>query len=54
MNFVNAAAMALFGKTFVALRYPLALLTLVQAGLIFMLLRPRGAALAAAGAAPCA
>lgn len=54
VNFVNAAAMALFGKTFVALRYPLALLTLVQAGLIFLLLRPRGAALAAAGAAAMA
>lgn len=50
VNFVNAAAMAVFGKTFVALRYPLALLTLVQAGLIFLLLRPRGVALAAAGA----
>ncbi len=50
INFVNAGALALFGHKLVSLRYPLALLTLIQACLVFALLLPRGTAVAVAGA----
>jgi hypothetical protein len=49
-NFVNAAALWLFGGELVSLRYPLAALGLVQAGLIYFLLLPRGILLAGSGA----
>jgi len=49
INFVNAAAMAIFGSKLVVLRYPLVLLTFIQTGLVFFFLLPRGAAVAAAG-----
>jgi len=50
VNFINAASMALFGSKLVALRYPLAFLTLVQVCLIFFLLRSKGLVPAVAGA----
>ena len=50
INFVNALAFALFGERLVAMRYPLAVLTLLQAVLVFGLLRPRGPIVAATGA----
>ena len=50
INFVNAAALALFGDRLVSMRYPLAALTLLQACLVFLLLRPRGLPVATAGA----
>jgi len=50
INFVNALAFALFGERLVAMRYPLAVLTLLQAVLVFTLLRPRGPIVAATGA----
>lgn len=50
VDFVNAAAFSLFGVRLVSLRYPLAILTVVQSGLIFLLLRPRGAVAASIGA----
>ncbi len=49
INFVNAGALALFGLDLVSLRYPLALLTFLQACLVFGMLRPKGAVVAAAG-----
>ncbi len=49
-NFVNAAALWLFGGELVSLRYPLVALGLVQAGLVYFLLLPRGALLAGSGA----
>jgi hypothetical protein len=51
INFINAAALALFGDRMVSMRYPLAGLTLLQSCLTFVLLRPRGLLVAAAGAA---
>jgi hypothetical protein len=50
INFVNAAAFSIFGLRMVSLRYPLAALTVLQAGLIFLLLRPRGLVAAVIGA----
>jgi hypothetical protein len=50
VNFVNAAAFSIFGRRMVSLRYPLAALTVLQAGLMFLVLRPRGLAPAAIGA----
>ena len=49
VNFVNAAAFSLFGMRMVSMRYPLALLTVIQAGLMFLLLRRGGAATALIG-----
>jgi hypothetical protein len=43
VNFANAAALALFGMDLVSLRYPLALLTLLQCALLFGLFAPLGA-----------
>ncbi len=54
VNFANAAAFALFGTKLVSLRYPLAVLTFIQVCLIFFLLLPRGALVAAAGASAMA
>ncbi len=51
-NFVNAAALWLFGEDLVSLRYPLAAMGFLQSCLIFLLLLPRGvlAAIAASAA----
>ena len=49
VNFVNAAAFSLFGVRIVSMRYPLALLTVIQAGLMFLILRRAGAATALIG-----
>jgi hypothetical protein len=49
INFVNAAALALFGADFVSLRIPLAILTVLQALAIFFVLRSRGTIPAVAG-----
>jgi dolichyl-phosphate-mannose-protein mannosyltransferase len=42
INFVNAAALGLFGSDLVSLRYPLVLISLAQAVLIFALFRRKG------------
>jgi hypothetical protein len=42
IHFINAAALWLFGRTLVSLRYPLVLITLAQACLVFFLFRSRG------------
>jgi hypothetical protein len=49
IDFVNAGAMALFGRRLVSLRYPLVLVSLVQSLIVVWLLRRRGPALAAPG-----
>jgi hypothetical protein len=51
VNFLHAAALWLFGEDLVSLRYPLALLTVLQSALVFLLLRARGPIYAAVGAA---
>lgn len=43
VNFVNAAMLALLGESMVSMRYPLAVLGVVQACLMFALFAPRGA-----------
>lgn len=50
INFANAAAFSIFGIRMSSLRYPLAVLTVVQSGLMFLLLRPRGLVVAIVGA----
>jgi hypothetical protein len=50
VDFVNAAAFSLFGVRLVSLRYPLVILAVIQSGLAFLLLRPRGLAAAVIGA----
>lgn len=54
INFTNATAMALFGRRMVSLRYPLAFITLLQSGAIFLLFRRRGPWLAALAAVTAA
>ena len=49
VNFVNAAAYSLFGVRIVSMRYPLALLTVIQAGLMFLILKRGGAVTALIG-----
>jgi hypothetical protein len=49
INFANALAFRLFGLDLVSLRYPIVLLGMVQALLVFRLLEPRGLATALAG-----
>src|SRR5688572_7865476 len=49
INFVNAAAFSLFGVRMVSLRYPLALLTVIQAGLMFLVLKRGGVTTALIG-----
>jgi 4-amino-4-deoxy-L-arabinose transferase-like glycosyltransferase len=41
-DFANAAAFSLFGVRIVSMRYPLAVLTVIQAVLLFLILRRRG------------
>ena len=48
VNFINAAALYLFGPSLLSLRYPLALIALLQSALIFFLFRSQGAILAGA------
>ena len=50
INFTNAAALAIFGREMVSLRYPLVLLGLAQCLLVFLILRPAGLLAAAVGA----
>lgn len=50
VNLLHALAFRLFGEDLVSLRYPLALLTIVQAWLAVLLLRPRGIVPAAVAA----
>ncbi len=42
VDFVNAAAFSLFGVRMVSMRYPLALLTVIQAALMFLILKRGG------------
>jgi hypothetical protein len=49
INFVNTAAFSLFGLRMVSMRYPLALLTVIQAGLMFLVLRRGGTVTALIG-----
>jgi hypothetical protein len=49
IDFVNVAALSLFGVRLVSMRYLLALLTVVQAGLMFLILKHGGAATALIG-----
>ena len=49
VNFVNATAFSLFGVRIVSMRYPLALLTVIQAGLMFLVLKRGGVAMALVG-----
>ena len=46
VNFINAAALYVFGPSLVSLRYPLALIALVQSILLFFLFRSHGAMMA--------
>ncbi len=48
VNFINAAALYLFGPSLLSLRYPLALIALAQSALLFFLFRSQGAMLAGA------
>src|SRR5215213_2406754 len=50
INLTNAAAFSLFGVRLVSMRYPLAVLTVIQAGLMFLILRNRGFTTAIVGA----
>ncbi len=46
VNFINAAALYVFGPSLLSLRYPLALIVLIQSILLFSLFRSYGAVLA--------
>jgi len=46
VNFINAAALYLFGPSLLSLRYPLALIALAQSVLVFFLFRSQGAIMA--------
>ena len=48
VNFINAAALYLFGPSLLSLRYPVALIALTQSALLFLLFRSHGAMLAGA------
>ena len=50
VNFANAGALALFGRELKSMRYPLAILGIVQCLLVFLLLRPVGLLAASVGA----
>jgi len=49
-HLANAAAFSLFGVRIVSMRYPLAVLTVIQAGLMFLILGNRGISTAIVGA----
>lgn len=46
INYVNALAMAVFGETLLSMRYPLVLMGLIEAGLIYWLVAPSGRVIA--------
>ncbi len=48
INFINAAALYVFGPSLLSLRYPLVLIALAQSALLFFLFRSHGAMLAGA------
>lgn len=48
VNFINAAALYLFGSSLLSLRYPLMLIALAQSALVFFLFRSHGTMLAGA------
>lgn len=50
VNFANAAAMAIFGRELVSMRYPLVALGVLQSGITYALLLPIGITAAAVGA----
>ena len=50
INFTNAAALALFGRELVSMRYPLVVLGVLQCLIVFLILRPAGPLTAAVGA----
>ena len=50
INFTNAAALALFGRELVSMRYPLVLLGVAQCLIMLLILRPAGPFTAAVGA----
>lgn len=54
VQLLNVAAFALLGVDLVSLRYPLALATVIQTTLVFLLLRPRGPLFATSGAVAAA
>ncbi|MEZ5759074.1 MAG: hypothetical protein R3D86_12710 [Emcibacteraceae bacterium] len=49
INFINAAAFALFGNEMVSMRIPIVIMGLIQAALIFWLLNPKGPVVALCG-----
>jgi len=49
INFMNAAAFALFGNEMVSMRIPIVIMGLIQAALIFWLLNPKGPVVALCG-----
>jgi hypothetical protein len=49
IHFLNAAAMELFGRDFLSLRYPLCVATIAQAVIVFILLRQMSVAIAIVG-----
>jgi hypothetical protein len=49
IHFLNAFALDLFGRDMLSLRYPLAVLTVAQSAIVFLLLRPRLGAAAIVG-----
>ena len=50
VNFTNAAALGLFGRELVSMRYPLVFLGILQSAIVFWILAPFGAFAAVAGA----
>ncbi|HUF26794.1 MAG TPA: hypothetical protein VMM18_07425 [Gemmatimonadaceae bacterium] len=50
VNFANAGALGLFGRELASMRYPLVVLGIAQSLLLFLILRPAGAAAAGVGA----
>ena len=50
VHFIHAAALKMFGEDLLSLRYPLSMLTVLQAALVYLLLLPRGPFAAFAGA----
>ena len=50
VNFANAAALGLFGRELVSMRYPLVVLGIVQAAIVLWILAPFGTVAAIAGA----
>lgn len=50
VHFIHAAALSVFGEDILSLRYPLALLTVLQSAIVYGILLPRGVFAACAGA----